>query len=67
MSGWEVSLQGSHIVLDLSDGVRTVTRVMLPDEADELCQALTELIIESDLDACEDDEDWLEDDEDEAA
>jgi hypothetical protein len=62
MDGWELSLQGDMIVLEVTDGLRTITRAMTVDEAEELSQALTDLIIEHDLDECTDD-----DDEDEAA
>lgn len=69
MDCWELTLQGEMIVLELSDGVRTISRTMTADEAEELVQALTELVIECDLDGITGpyEDDSSGDDEDEAA
>ena len=66
MDGWELSLQGGWIVLEVSDGVRTISKAMTVDEADELAQAITEMVVEADLDVYEDDG-ADDDEEDEAA
>jgi hypothetical protein len=68
MDGIELTLQGEMIVLETTDGLRTITKVLSIDEADELAQILTELVIEADLESCPaDDCDDDDDVEDEAA
>lgn len=66
MQAWDATLQGREVVLDLDVDGRRATLVLDRDEADELAQRLIELVIESDLDECEDrpeDHDgWGEDD-----
>jgi hypothetical protein len=72
MVTWEATLQGREIVLDLDVDGRRVSATLDRDEADELAQRLIELVIEGDLDECDDPdaEDWADDaddDEGEAA
>lgn len=74
MFAWEATLQGRTIVLDLEHNGLVMTIPFDRDDADELAQRLIELVIESDLDDCDDraevQDSWVEpceDDEDEAA
>lgn len=52
MIGWDASLQGRRIVLDLVIDGRMVTAVFDPTEAEELAERLVELVIENDLEDC---------------
>jgi hypothetical protein len=74
MNPFDVLIEGRLIVLEIEIDARTRTIELTLDEADELVSALTEAIIELDLDACddrpEDHDDWVgdsRDDDDEDA